>query len=76
MKNPPAIDSETGKARWPIVGKDDICGYFRYADEQYIEADNWPRNDLPIYKDRSPATASSKYKGVFWNKNAKNGSLT
>ncbi len=52
VKNPPVLDIETGLARWPIVKPDDICGGFRFADEEHIEADHWPRNDLPIYRDR------------------------
>ena len=52
LMNLPALDSDTGQARWPIVRKDDICGCFRFADDQHIEADHWPRNELPIYKDR------------------------
>jgi hypothetical protein len=52
VKNPPALEDDTGAARWPIVKKTDICGYFRYADENPIEADGWPRNELPIYADR------------------------
>jgi len=51
VKNPPALDLDTGQARWPAVKDDDICGGFRFADEKHIEADYWPKNDLPIYKD-------------------------
>jgi len=43
---------ETGEAHWPAVMQDDICGAFRYGDENNIEADHWPRGELPIYKDR------------------------
>jgi hypothetical protein len=53
VNNPPALDSDTGQARWPIVRKDDICGCFRFAGENHIEADLRPGNELPIYKDCS-----------------------
>ena len=49
VKNPPDVDYATGCAVWPTVSKDDVCGKFRYADENPIEADHWPRNELPIY---------------------------
>jgi len=52
VKNPPALARDTGQARWPIVKEDDICGQFRFADENPIESDHWPRNELPIYTDR------------------------
>jgi hypothetical protein len=52
VKNPPALDVKTGLARWPIVKPDDTCGGFRFAHEEHIEANHWPRNDLPIYRDR------------------------
>jgi len=52
VKNPPAVDLTTGEARWPAVKEDDICGQFRFADENPIDQDHWPKNDLPIYKDR------------------------
>lgn len=51
-KNPPAVNLDTGEARWPSVKENDICGQFRYADDNPIEQDHWPRNELPIYKDR------------------------
>jgi hypothetical protein len=46
------LDFDTDQARWPIVKDDDICGQFRFADENPIEKDHWPKNDLPIYKDQ------------------------
>jgi hypothetical protein len=52
IKNPPALDSDTGRARWPIVKNGDICGGFRFAENSKIKDDHWPKNDLPIYKDR------------------------
>ena len=52
VKNPPALDRRTGQARWPVVKDDDICGCFRYADENPLDKDRWPKNDLPIYTDR------------------------
>ena len=52
VKNEPAIDYETGCARWPAVKDDDICGKFRCAAENHIDADHWPKNDLKIYTDR------------------------
>jgi hypothetical protein len=52
IKNPPALDRRTGQARWPTVKDDDICGCFRYADENPLDKDRWPKNDLPIYTDR------------------------
>ena len=51
-KNPPAVDTNTGEARWPSVKENDICGQFRHADDNPIEQDHWPKNALPIYKDR------------------------
>jgi len=52
LKNAPALDTDTGEARWPIVKKSDTCGQFRYIDQHSIERDHWPRNELPVYKDR------------------------
>lgn len=52
VKNPPALDYSTGEARWPAVMQNDVCGQFRYADENPIGGDHWPRNELPIYRDR------------------------
>lgn len=52
VKNPPALDRRTGLARWPVVKDDDICGCFRYADENPLDKDHWPKKDLPIYTDR------------------------
>jgi len=46
------VEQDTGEARWPAVKEDDICGCFRFAEENPIEKDQWPRNDLPIYRDR------------------------
>jgi len=48
----PEVDYSTGQARWPVVKEDDICGQFRFAEDNPLEADNWPRCDLPIYTDR------------------------
>jgi hypothetical protein len=52
IKNPPALDSDTGQARWPIVKDGDVCGGFRFAENNKIKDDHWPKNDLPVYKDR------------------------
>lgn len=52
VKNPPAVALDTGQARWPIVKDGDICGAFRYVELSPIGLDYWPKNDLPIYKDR------------------------
>jgi hypothetical protein len=52
VKNPPDIDRKTGCARWPLVKPGDICGCFRYTHDNPIDADHWPRNDLPIYTDQ------------------------
>jgi hypothetical protein len=60
VKNSPVLDCRTGLARWPVVKDDDICGCFRhtdggqvrYADENPLDKDRWPKNDLPIYIDR------------------------
>jgi len=52
VKNPPVLDRRTGQAHWPAVKNNDICGYFRYADENPLDKDRWPKNDLPIYADR------------------------
>ena len=51
LKNAPALDPNTGLARWPIVRHDDICGRFRFAEQNRIQQDRWPGNDLQIYKD-------------------------
>jgi len=51
-KNPPAVDIDTGQARWPIVKDDDICGAFCLAKDNHIATDHWPKNNLPIHKDR------------------------
>jgi hypothetical protein len=50
--NPPAVQAATGEARWPAVKDDDTCGAFRYADHNPAEKDHWPKNALPIYRDR------------------------
>jgi hypothetical protein len=52
LKNPPALDIDTGLARWPIVKKSDICGRFRLTDQNHIDADPWPTKELPIYTDQ------------------------
>jgi len=52
VKNPPALNRRTGEARWPIVKDDDICGGFRHTDENTLDKDRWPKNDLPIYTDQ------------------------
>jgi len=52
VRNSPDIDYDTGQARWPVVKEDYICGRFRYADENSIEKDHWPRSALPVYTDR------------------------
>ncbi|MHC4260230.1 MAG: HNH endonuclease family protein, partial [Planctomycetota bacterium] len=49
---PPAVQRETGEARWPAVKDDDTCGQFRCADDNPVEKDHWPKNALPIYRDR------------------------
>lgn len=51
LKNPPALDTKTGEARWPVIKPDDICGAFRYADKKHLNSDHWPKNAVPIYKD-------------------------
>ena len=50
VKNPPVVDVDIGLTRWPIIKQNDICGAFRFVDQSSIEADRWPRNDLPIYR--------------------------
>lgn len=52
LNNPPAPDPATGAARWPAVEQDDMCGRFRYTDQNHIYHDHWPPTDLPIYRDR------------------------
>lgn len=52
VKNPPDVDVSTSLARWPIVKEQDICGAFRFVGESNIKTDYWPKNDLPIYRDR------------------------
>ena len=52
VKNAPSIEEGTGCARWPVVAAGDICGQFRYTDEDPIEQDQWPRGQLPIYRDQ------------------------
>lgn len=49
--NAPSLDLDTGLARWPAVKQNDMCGQFRFAEDNHIEADHWPKNELPIYKD-------------------------
>jgi hypothetical protein len=45
-RNAPAVDADTGLARWPVVEKDDTCGCFRYGD-----ADYWARGELAVWRD-------------------------
>jgi len=52
VRQSPDIDYSTGQARWPVVKEDDICGQFRYGEDNPLEKDYWPRCDLPIYTDR------------------------
>ena len=52
VKNAPSVDEATGCACWPVVKAGDICGQFRYAPENQIAADHWPKNELPIYTDQ------------------------
>lgn len=52
LKNPPALDAKTSLARWPIVDENAICGQFRYTEKRRINADPWPKNELPIYRDQ------------------------
>jgi hypothetical protein len=51
VKNPPAVNLETGLAVWPAVKAGDICGNFRHSDANPVDSDHWPKNDLPIYTD-------------------------
>ena len=67
VKSPPDLDLKTGCARWPRVKPTDICGQFRYANQNPIGTDHWPKNDLPIYKDTdvfNPLKLKSKESGV------------
>ncbi len=41
VKNPPALDLDTGQARWPAVKDDDICGQFRDARQSHIHTDSF-----------------------------------
>lgn len=52
LRNPPAIEPDTGCACWPIVKQTDICGRFRFTSQDHIHSDHWPKNALPIYTDR------------------------
>ena len=52
LKNPPGLNEDTGEARWPIVKKDDVCGQFRYVEQNHIEAGCGLGGELPIYRDR------------------------
>ena len=52
VKNPPALDFDTGQARWPIVKGDDICGQFRSAAGPHIDTDPACSCRAPVYKDR------------------------
>jgi len=52
VHNPPAVDYDTGQARWPIVEEDSFCSRFRYIDEDAPDKDRWPGRALPIYTDR------------------------
>jgi hypothetical protein len=46
------MEESTGSAHWPVVKAGDICGQFRYTDDNLIEQDHWPRGQLPIYRDQ------------------------
>lgn len=52
VKKPPALVPATGLAFWPIVEDEDICGCFRYGWPEDICSDHWPKNELPIYRDK------------------------
>jgi len=52
LKNPPGLNEDTGEARWPSVKKSDVCGQFRFAEQNHIEAGCGLRDELPIYRDR------------------------
>ena len=51
VKNPPAIDAETGLARWPIVRQEDFCGCFFCGRAEHIN-DRRLKDELPVYRDR------------------------
>lgn len=52
VREAPALELESGEARWPVVREDDMCGEFRFGGENGIDEDCWPRRELPIYRDR------------------------
>jgi hypothetical protein len=52
VKNAPHVDRKTGLARWPAVRENDTCGQFRFAEQNHIDTDHWPKNELPIYRDQ------------------------
>ncbi len=52
VRNSPEVDYDTGQASWPVVKDNDICGQFRYIDEDAPEKDLWPGSALQIYTDR------------------------
>ena len=51
VKGPPLVSRKTGKARWPAVGKRDVCACFRCADCPGAGDIRWARGELPIYRD-------------------------
>jgi hypothetical protein len=51
VKNPPAVDTKTGLARWPVVGQADFCGCFRLGRAEYMDHNHRLKSELPIYRD-------------------------
>ena len=51
LRESPVVDEKTGLARWPIVQEEDVCGGFRYCDDN-MATEAWPRGELPIYRDQ------------------------
>ncbi len=51
IKSSPLVNRRTGKARWPVVRKRDVCARFRCRDEPGAGDIRWARGELPIYHD-------------------------
>ena len=50
IRNPPAIDLDTGAAKWPTVKKDFLCGSLRDADNGKDGV--WPLYDPKVHTDQ------------------------
>ncbi len=50
VKNAPAVNLDSGRAVWPQVHADELCGCFRFCDENHID-DDTRHCGLQIYRD-------------------------